>query len=109
MVVYFSATGNSRYCAQMLADRLGDSLTDAFHFIRDGIRPELTSTSPWVFVAPTYSWQMPRLFQEFIRNGGFSGSREAYFVITCGGEAGAADKSLKAICEEKGMAYRGKW
>lgn len=109
MVVYFSATGNSRYCAQMLADRLGDSLTDAFHFIRDGIRPELTSTSPWVFVAPTYSWQMPRLFQEFIRNGGFSGSREAYFVITCGGEAGAADKSLKAICEEKGMAYRGMW
>lgn len=109
MVVYFSATGNSRYCAQMLADRLGDSLTDAFQFIRDGIRPELTSTSPWVFVAPTYSWQMPRLFQEFIRNGFFSGSQEAYFVITCGGEAGGADKSLQALCREKGMTYRGMW
>ena len=27
MVVYYSATGNSRYCARMLADLLGDSLT----------------------------------------------------------------------------------
>ena len=107
MIVYFSATGNSRYCAQMLADRLGKDLTDAFHFVRDGIQPELTSTSPWIFVAPTYSWQMPRFFQEFIRSGAFSGSREAYFVLTCGGETGGADKSLKALCQEKGFVYRG--
>ena len=28
MIVYFSGTGNSRYCAQMLADKLEDELLD---------------------------------------------------------------------------------
>ena len=48
MVVYFTGTGNSRYCARMLADRLGDEIVDSFHFIRDGIAAELISRiGPW--------------------------------------------------------------
>lgn len=55
MIVYFTGTGNSRYCAEFLADRLQDSCTDAFHFIRDGIAADLSSEKPWVFVSPTLS------------------------------------------------------
>ena len=36
MIVYFSATGNSRYCAQLLAHCLQDQCTDAFSWIREG-------------------------------------------------------------------------
>ena len=65
MIVYFTGTGNSRYCAQMLADKLDDDIVDAFHFIRNGIPAELISGKPWIFVAPTYGWQLPCIFCGF--------------------------------------------
>ena len=86
MIFYFSGTGNSRYCAKRLAHRLGDEAVDAFPFLRDGRFPALTSRSPWVFVSPTYGWQLPRIFEALLRGGRFSGSRDAYFVMTCGAE-----------------------
>lgn len=107
MIVYFTGTGNSRYCAQMLADQLNDACVDAFHFIRDGIAAELASDSPWVFVTPTYGWQLPHVFMDFVRRGCFTGSRDAYFVMTCGSEIGNAAPKNQALCEEKGLRYRG--
>lgn len=107
MVVYFTGTGNSRYCAQMLAGHLGGELTDSFHFIRDGIAAELRSDRPWVFVSPTYAWRVPHIFAEFIRSGSFSGSREAYFFMTCGDETGNAAAFNQALCKEKGLLYEG--
>ena len=88
MIFYFSGTGNSRYCAKWLAHRLGDEAVDAFPFLRDDRFPALTSRSPWVFVSPTYGWQLPRIFEALLRGGRFSGSRDAYFVMTCGAEIG---------------------
>ena len=67
MIFYFTGTGNSRYCARLLADKLGDHCTDTFHFIRDSVAAELSSTKPWVFVCPTYGWQLPGMFADFIR------------------------------------------
>ena len=71
MIFYFSGTGNSRYCAKWLAHRLGDEAVDAFPFLRDGRFPALTSRSPWVFVSPTYGWQLPRIFEALLRGGRF--------------------------------------
>ena len=53
MIVYFSGTGNSRYAAALLADRLGDDLLDAGAWIKEKKRADLTSDKPWVFVGPT--------------------------------------------------------
>ena len=99
MIVYFTGTGNSRYCARLLADKLGDDCTSAFHYIRDGIALELTSEKPWVFVTPTYSWQIPHVFLELIRGGRFTGCREAYFVMTCGEDIGNADPQAILVAE----------
>lgn len=107
MIVYFSATGNSQYCANMIAEKLEDQLTDSFSFIQKGIAAELSSETPWVFVAPTYSWQMPHVFEQFIRDTRFSGSRKAYFVLTCGGDTGDAGRRLESLCSEKGLEYQG--
>ncbi len=107
MIVYFSGTGNSRYCAQMLAAQLDDELIDAFHFIRDGIAAELCSAKPWVFVAPTYGWQLPRIFMDFLRSASFSGFKSAYFVMTCGSDIGNADAKIKKLCADKGFMYQG--
>ena len=107
MIIYYSGTGNSRYCAEKLAEKLGDEVVDAFAYMRDGIAAEFFSGKPWVFVAPTYAWQLPRIFQDFIRSGSFQGSEDAYFVLTCGSEIGNASASIRKLCEEKGLRFRG--
>lgn len=107
MIVYFSGTGNSRFAAGFLARELKDEIVDAGGLIKAGKNGDFQSESPWVFVAPTYSWQMPRLFGEFIRNASFSGSRDAYFVLTCGGEIGAAGQYAEPLAREKGLNYQG--
>ena len=80
---------------------------DAFPFLRDDHFPALTSRSPWVFVSPTYGWQLPRIFEALLRGGRFSGSRDAYFVMTCGAEIGDPIPRLEALCRDMGLTYRG--
>ena len=58
MIIYFSATGNSRYAAHLLADQLNEPITDAGAWIKNNQKGEFYSETPWVFVSPTYSWQM---------------------------------------------------
>ena len=107
MVIYFSGTGNSRYCAQFLAHQLGDKLLDAGHDIRHQIAADLISGKPWVFVSPTYAWQLPRIFEQFIRSGSFAGSTDAWFVMTCGDDIGNAAAYIEPLCKEKGLNFRG--
>lgn len=107
MVVYFSGTGNSRWCAELLADRLDDQLLDAFQYIRGGIAADLRSGKPWVFVCPTYAWRLPRIFRDFIRSGSFEGSEDAYFIMTCGDGIGNAVKTNRELCAEKKLNHRG--
>lgn len=107
MIVYFSGTGNSRYAASLLAHRLGDDLLDGGAWMKEGKRADLTSDKPWVFVAPTYAWQLPRVFDAFLRQGRFAGSREAWFVMTCGDDIGNPEKELKDLCRAMGLTFRG--
>lgn len=107
MVIYFSGTGNSQYAARVMARELNDEIVDAGKLMKAGETGDFSSEKPWVFVAPVYSWRMPRVFSDFIENTAFSGGREAYFVLTCGSEIGEAGKYARELCERKGLAYRG--
>ena len=107
MIVYFSGTGNSRYCARFLARELDDDLLDAGHYMKNQIAADLIGGKPWVFVCPTYAWQLPRIFQRFIRSGSFSGCADAYFVMTCGEDIGNAGSYIEALCQEKNLKFKG--
>ena len=107
MIVYYTGTGNSAHCAKYLARRLDEDCLDCFAYIKNGVAAELSSERPYVFVSPTYGWQLPRIFAGFIRSARLNGSREAYFVMTCGSEIGNAGKGLRALCAERGLDYRG--
>ena len=107
MIVYFSGTGNSRYCAQFLAEQLSDEMLNAFDFIRNGIAAELYSDKPWVFVAPTYGWQLPHIFRDFLLSGQFLGNTDAYFVMTCGSEIGNSALLNQQLCHQKDLHYKG--
>ena len=107
MIVYFSGTGNSWYCAEILASQLQDELLDSTSYIKRGIAADLVSGKPWLFVSPTYAWQLPRILVEFIQGGHFSGNQNAYFVMTCGDSIGNAAFYLKKLCKQVGLRYRG--
>lgn len=107
MIVYFSGTGNSRYAAQLIADKTHDTLIDAGKSIRGGGAMELHSERPWIFVCPTYAWQIPHIFEQLIRNSRFSGNRSAYFVMTCGDSIGNAGSKLAVLCKEKNLTFMG--
>ena len=109
MIIYFSATGNSRFAAHLLADQLNEPITDAGAWIKNNKKEEFYSQTPWIFVAPTYSWQMPHIFADFIRETRFLDNRDAYFILTCGGETGNADQEISALCKEKGLNFHGVW
>ena len=67
MIVYFTGTGNSKYIAEYMAESLEDETFDAAKQIKKRKSVNLYSEKPWVFVAPTYGWQLPHLFLQFLR------------------------------------------
>ena len=66
MILYFTGTGNSRYVAQRIAERMGDEA----HCINDKIREKDTrpmkGDGSLIVVAPTYAWRLPRIVVEWL-------------------------------------------
>lgn len=107
MVIYFTGTGNSRHLARLISKQLEDELVSAPELIKEKRTGDFKSEKPWVFVCPTYGWQIPRLFKSFIEGSSFSGSGEAYFVMNCGSETGNAIRGIVSLCQDKGFIFRG--
>lgn len=101
MILYFSGTGNSEYVARRIGREIDDETVSLFPKIRDRDFSEIRSESPWVVVAPTYAWRMPRIVHEWLKNTNLAGSRDIYFVLTCGGSAGNAGGYLQKLCAAK--------
>ena len=107
MILYFSGTGNSRYAAELLSEQLNEELLDLGKRIKSGEKSPIFSTGPWVFVSPTYGWQLPHIFEEYLRAVELLGDKRAYFVLTCGSGIGGAGRYLAELCQAKGLIYRG--
>lgn len=107
MILYFTGTGNSEYVAKKIQKETGDKLLNLFQKIRENDHTELRSDTPWIFVVPTYAWRIPHIVEKWIRETKLSGSRDIYFVMTCGGSVGNAGKYLKKLCSQKDMNYKG--
>jgi len=107
MIMYFSGTGNSEYAAKRIAAAINDECINLFESLKSGSAPELCSDKPFVTVSPTYGWQIPHILRDWLKKVSFSGSRDMYFVMTCGGEIGNAKKYLKKLCADIGLNYKG--
>ncbi|MCI8994018.1 MAG: flavodoxin, partial [Eubacterium sp.] len=94
MILYFTGTGNSRYAARKIGKILGEEPVSLNTYIKEETAGEFTSEKPYVFVVPTYAWQIPHVVRDFILHSHFSGSGQAYFVLTCGMSAGGAGEAL---------------
>ncbi len=97
MILYFSGTGNSEYAAKRIGAELKDEVLNLFEKIQTHDFSKLHSSRPWVVAAPTYAWRIPRIVQEWLEHTTLSGSKDIYFVMTCGGSIGNAGKYLKKL------------
>ena len=107
MIISFSGTGNSLYAARLIGGVTEDEIISANDMIKYGNSNALHSDKPYVFVCPTYAWRLPRVFERLIRDTALTGSREAYFVMTCGGETGDAARYIRKLCTEKELRFMG--
>ena len=107
MILYFSATGNSAWVAKRIASRIGDEALDLLERLRNRDHASMTSERPWVIVAPTYAWQLPHIVRSWLQLTPLKGSREVYFILTCGDSIAGAGRHARALCEQKDMIYMG--
>lgn len=99
MIFYFSATGNSKWAAQMLAAKTCDKVVD----IADALRGEgacefaLKAGEKVGFVFPVHGWRVPSIVREFISRISlihYHESTYTYALCTCGDSAGEIMKLL---------------
>ena len=64
MIFYFSATGNSRFVAKVLADHCQDELVCLNDYLKNNSKGEFSSEKPYVLVAPVYAWKIPARVQD---------------------------------------------
>lgn len=107
MILYFSGTGNTRHVAHKLAELLGDT---ARALTSDELRHPAaasldTSDSRIVWAFPVYSWGIPPVVEEYIRNvRAASAVAEAthHMVVTCGDDTGYTDRQWRRLMKLRG-------
>ena len=109
MIIYFSGTGNTRHCAEYLAQALGDTLLslDATMLRRPA---EATIDSGgeeriiWMF--PTYSWGIPEKIATLMREATLTDNAHhatAWMVTTCGDDIGRTAAQWRGIMHRRGL------
>ena len=107
MILYFSGTGNSKYVAQRIADALGDALVNLNDRIKSGDTSPVEAGERLIVVTPTYAWRIPRVVRDWLLKTELRGAKQAWFVMTCGGEIGNADRYNRELCAEKAISCMG--
>lgn len=107
MIIYFTGTGNSKYVADFLGDKLQDEVVSLNDIMKNNLPLTVESEKPFVWVAPIYAWQFPLAVDELFRKMDFQGNSTVYFVATMGGDSGNCYKTCQKHTKDKGMLYGG--
>lgn len=111
MIIYFSGTGNSKYAATLL----GNKLDEETKFLP--MHKEITITSVLqrlIFVFPIYSWGVPPIVLNYIDRLNSEDCRilkdiPIFMVCTCGDETALAPEMFEKKLNEKGLTLQGGW
>ncbi|MBQ1546173.1 MAG: EFR1 family ferrodoxin [Clostridia bacterium] len=101
MILYFSATGNSRY----VAERLARSLNDQAVSIESGHR-NFTLSDGEIFgiVTPVYWWQLPSIMRKYLNSITVCNAKYTFIVITYGTTTGCCTEETIKIFRRKGIS-----
>jgi ferredoxin len=92
MIIFFSGTGNTKYCATKLAAILGDDVRQVT--VADLTEPASavikTDEKRVVWMFPTYSWGVPKQILQLMKHAKFAVPADAlhWMVTTCGDDIG---------------------
>lgn len=111
MILYFSASGNSRWAARRLAELLGDKALSVLEISPEEIE---MSGETLGFVFPVYSWGVTPLVTQYIRslNGVFirrAAEAHIWMVATCGDDVAYAPEMLKDALADVGLHLSSGW
>ncbi len=107
MVLYYSATGNTRFIAELLAEALEDEAIDLLKRIKTEDAMPLRSEKPFIVCSPVYVCELPPFLMECIERTELTGSRELVFIFSDAGYGGMSEANAKKIARKKGMRWRG--
>jgi len=107
MIIYFSATGNTRLVAEELARLLGDEALDLAPRIRAKDCSEIHSDKVLVVCSPVHVSGLPKFYADYLKKVVFTGSADVYGIFTNAGYSGIAGAQLKSIFRAKGMNFMG--
>ena len=107
MILYFSATGNTKLMAETLAERLNDESADLLLRIKNNDYSEIHSDRPFIICSPVYVSELPCFVSDYLKKVSFSGCPDAYGIFTNGGYSGIAGGQLKKIIAQKNMRFNG--
>lgn len=108
MIIYFSATGNSRIVAYLLSKELSDNTVID---IRGDMLTLPVSTSleargsqniVWVF--PVHAWAVPDILADFMSKVEIAGAEQSihHMVCTCGDDIGMTDRQWRRLMSARG-------
>ena len=97
MIFYFSATGNSRHIAKMIAGKTGDKYADITEFVKNEFYNFVFDKKENIgFVFPVYNFGLPITLCRFLENLNINMSGNYVFTVaTFGGFSGGASKIIK--------------
>lgn len=131
MILCFSGTGNSRYVADILAERLSDHVVDIAPAVSDFVRkwgpypsqvrqfakeasgsktgPSFVSDDgePFILVCPVYAWRIPEAVSGLVETADFIGADKIYVVASYGDDVGNADVYAQQMVEKAGLVFGG--
>ncbi len=105
MILYFSGCGNSASVASRLGRLLGDDTVIRLFgevMLNADIAPAADGRIVWVF--PVYSWGVPPAVAHCIKRVKIKGADSVahHLVLTCGDDAGLADRQWRRIILKRG-------
>ena len=112
MIFYFSATGNSQYIAQRLAEVTGETLVSITECLKNHKYTwELLPGERVGFVTPVYFFGLPSIVSEFIRNLDLCvrGQHFVYHVVTFGTITGQSHYMMEKALRKKGLNLDGRY
>lgn len=107
MILYFSASGNSKYVAEYLAKQIKEETISLNQRIKTQDYSELNSDTPFILVCPIFAWRIPRIVEEYMKAVKFLGNKQLFVMVTTCGSSGNADGYAARLCDEIGMEYMG--
>lgn len=103
MIFYFSATGNSRHIAKLIAEKTGDRYADITECLKKDLYNFIADKGENIgFVFPVYNFGLPITLCRFIGKLNINMNGNYVFTIaTYGGFSGGASKIIKKKLAEK--------